>query len=525
MGAWRNLAGTTENAFRIGTNKAVLDASGLTGSRTFTLPNQAGTLPILERAQTWTAAQRFPASANSVGKAGSNGISMVFGGSPGTTTLLKTIGAQSTIPSTANLGEHVDYDAESTTDAAAFTLTDLISFRAKVVSLGAGSALTNRYGLYVEDLVAGVNNYGLRNVMTAGAAKWGLYFDGGAKSHHSGNFLIGTTTDDGFKLRVNGTAKFDNTVTLTVAPVFTDAAASRTALGLGTGDSPSFTSVTTTGGSPRFARTGANNLSVFFDADAGQSATLSFRTGTSARWLLTKGATAETGSNAGSPLTLSAYDDSGVLLGTAFTIPRATQVVAFTQSPTAPTPSAGDNSTKVATTAYARSAAPNNSYRTILDSSCSITAGQTTGTYALGQGTAAVKSGTNTAAPPNVIYIDSADYPTVDGLAPKLRVRVVLYTNDVAPGATFVVGLHPVTRPNPSGAAGVLLYTIGAAVASSTVTYTTPAADGPGTPQQASADFALPANGLYAIGFVTSVGTIAVSAHVHISAQLQMRNN
>lgn len=37
------------------------------------------------------------------------------------------------------------------------------------------------------------------------------------------------------------------------------------------------------------------------------------------------------------------------------------------------------------------------------------------------------------------------------------------------------------------------------------------------------ADFALPADGLYVIGVVTTA-TVAASSHVHLNAQLQMRN-
>jgi hypothetical protein len=54
---WEKLLGTTETSFKIGLNKAVFDASGLSVSRTYTLPNVSGTVPLLENAQTWTAAQ------------------------------------------------------------------------------------------------------------------------------------------------------------------------------------------------------------------------------------------------------------------------------------------------------------------------------------------------------------------------------------------------------------------------------------------------------------------------------------
>lgn len=43
---WKKLYGTTSQTFRIGLGRAVLDATGLTAERTFTLPDQAGALMV-----------------------------------------------------------------------------------------------------------------------------------------------------------------------------------------------------------------------------------------------------------------------------------------------------------------------------------------------------------------------------------------------------------------------------------------------------------------------------------------------
>ena len=193
----------------------------------------------------------------------------------------------------------------------------------------------------------------------------------------------------------------------------------------------------------------------------------------------------------------------------------------LTGTPAAPTAAAGTNTTQIATTAYAMAAAPNASYRTILDSSGSHIAGKVAGTYGMAQSQPLAVSGTGTLYPLNTIYIAAADFPTVNGLAPKLRVRANLYCNDVAPTGNFTVGLHPVTRPGTSGGAGLCIYTIGAAVGGSTAVVNTPAADSMNA--LAGADFALPADGHYVLAVVTTA-TVATSAHVHVSASLQMRN-
>jgi hypothetical protein len=165
----------------------------------------------------------------------------------------------------------------------------------------------------------------------------------------------------------------------------------------------------------------------------------------------------------------------------------------------------------------------NSVYRTLLDSSGSHSAAKVAGTYGLGQGAIAAVTGTGTLYPLNTIYIDSADFPTIDGKAAKLRVRFIISCNDVAPfTGTFVCGLHPVTRPATSGGAGLCIYTIGAAVTGSTCTGTNLLVDS--NNNLVGADFALPANGFYVLAFVTN-GTMATSSHVHISASLQIRNN
>jgi hypothetical protein len=95
---------------------------------------------------------------------------------------------------------------------------------------------------------------------------------------------------------------------------------------------------------------------VLIRGDAGFSREIFFQTGTSGRWALRADSTAEGGSNAGTNFSLFAYDDTGVSLGSIFVINRSTRVFAYTVSPTAPTPTAGDNTTKLSTTAFVQAA-------------------------------------------------------------------------------------------------------------------------------------------------------------------------
>lgn len=158
-------------------------------------------------------------------------------------------------------------------------------------------------------------------------------------------------------------------------------------------------------------------------------------------------------------------------------------------------------------------------YRTITSSSGSHTASRVAGTYGFAQGQPLAISGTGTLYALDSLYIDPADYPAIGSLAAKLRIRCAVACNDVAPTGNYTIGLHPLTRPATSGGAGLAIYTIGAAVAGSTVTLTTPAADSHNN--LVGSDFALPAAGFYVVGMV-STATVAASAHMHFSSLLQL---
>lgn len=69
----------------------------------------------------------------------------------------------------------------------------------------------------------------------------------------------------------------------------------------------------------------SGNAFVQVDSISGQASDISFRTGTSLRWVLRgKDATAETGSNAGSDFAIYRYNDAGTYQDSPFTITRST---------------------------------------------------------------------------------------------------------------------------------------------------------------------------------------------------------
>ena len=57
-----------------------------------------------------------------------------------------------------------------------------------------GGTITNLYGVRVNDLTVGTNNYGVASAVTSGAAKWNIYASGSAKNYFAGTVGIGQTS-------------------------------------------------------------------------------------------------------------------------------------------------------------------------------------------------------------------------------------------------------------------------------------------------------------------------------------------
>jgi hypothetical protein len=101
------------------------------------------------------------------------------------------------------------------TQAATFTLVDYHHYFANQSALGAGSAITNQYGFFVNsNLTGATNNYGFYGNIPAAANRWNLFMNGTAANYLAGVLNIGTTTLSGFSLDVNGTARVQDNITI-----------------------------------------------------------------------------------------------------------------------------------------------------------------------------------------------------------------------------------------------------------------------------------------------------------------------
>lgn len=89
------------------------------------------------------------------------------------------------------------------TDAAAFTLTNLVHFTANPGSFGSGSTVTNQYGFLASSTMSGAtNNYGFRSEVPTGANNYAFYASSTADSQfNSTNFIFSPLGTE--RMRVN----------------------------------------------------------------------------------------------------------------------------------------------------------------------------------------------------------------------------------------------------------------------------------------------------------------------------------
>jgi hypothetical protein len=93
------------------------------------------------------------------------------------------------------------YRSLPSTAAATFTLGALHHFNATQSTIGAGSAVTNQYGYFVDSTLTGAtNNYGFYGAIASGANRYNIYMAGGANNYLGGSLGIGSTVLTGYSL-------------------------------------------------------------------------------------------------------------------------------------------------------------------------------------------------------------------------------------------------------------------------------------------------------------------------------------
>jgi hypothetical protein len=87
------------------------------------------------------------------------------------------------------------FQSSPATQATAYTLGNLYHFVAEAPTVGAGSTITNQFGVTVAaGAVGATNNYGIVTSLPSGANNWNIYAGGTAKNYLEGSLGIGVTS-------------------------------------------------------------------------------------------------------------------------------------------------------------------------------------------------------------------------------------------------------------------------------------------------------------------------------------------
>lgn len=123
---------------------------------------------------------------------------------------------------------------QADTQAASFTLTDLRHVFLTQGTIGAGSTVTNQYGVAIDSSLTGAtNNYGFFGNIAAAAGRWNLYMVGTAQNALAGNLRIGSVVAPTVALDVTGAALISSTLGLSGALTYGGVTLSNAVTGTG----------------------------------------------------------------------------------------------------------------------------------------------------------------------------------------------------------------------------------------------------------------------------------------------------
>ena len=124
--------------------------------------------------------------------------------------------------------------------AANRTATTYSNFYVQQGTFGANSKISEVNGYHVRsNLTSGDTIYGFRGEVVSASSRWNIYMNGSAPNYIGGDLRIGTVTNSGYKLDVNGTGRTSNLIVTnrvgigTTSPLYTLQTTGDFALGTG----------------------------------------------------------------------------------------------------------------------------------------------------------------------------------------------------------------------------------------------------------------------------------------------------
>jgi hypothetical protein len=125
-----------------------------------------------------------------IGNLGLANGKVVIGGNMTGQALMSALRAEMTIMSDVTTGAR-GYQTLFGTEAASWTLPDIIHYRAVQGTFGAGSTVTSQNGFVADaSLIGAGTNIGFRGAIPAGSNRWNLYMDGTAQNFIGGNLIL-----------------------------------------------------------------------------------------------------------------------------------------------------------------------------------------------------------------------------------------------------------------------------------------------------------------------------------------------
>jgi hypothetical protein len=115
--------------------------------------------------------------------------------------------ANGTIPSGAT-SNGIGFLSRLSTQAAAFTCSQISHYYAQQATIGAGSTVTNQFGFHVDGTLTGAtSNFGFYSNIASGANRWNFYANGTARNYFAGGTGIGVlpTGYTNYRLSVQNT--------------------------------------------------------------------------------------------------------------------------------------------------------------------------------------------------------------------------------------------------------------------------------------------------------------------------------
>jgi hypothetical protein len=100
------------------------------------------------------------------------------------------------------------------TIAASTTASSGAGLRVINPTLGSGAAIGTNYGVRVDDLTVGTNNYGVGLAVSSGTNKYNIYANGTAANYFAGNLLAATTTGQNATLTIGNNGNTGNAARL-----------------------------------------------------------------------------------------------------------------------------------------------------------------------------------------------------------------------------------------------------------------------------------------------------------------------